>query len=73
MTAVQAIQAATINAARAIRMEDEIGSIEVGKFADLIVVNGNPLENIELLEKSENILHVIKDGTIMAQQGKLVT
>ncbi|MHA2304295.1 MAG: amidohydrolase family protein [Candidatus Hodarchaeales archaeon] len=72
MTPAEALQAATINAARALRMDDEVGSIETGKFADLIIVEGDPLEEIALLEKVENILHVIKDGRIMAQQGKLV-
>lgn len=72
MTTAEALQAATINAAQAIRMSDEIGSLSVGKFADIVVVNGNPLENITLLEKIENLEYVIKDGTIMAKQGKLV-
>ncbi|MFX0205315.1 MAG: amidohydrolase family protein [Candidatus Hodarchaeota archaeon] len=72
MTPAKALQTATINSARAIRMEEELGSIEVGKFADLIVVNGNPLEDITLLEKLDNLDYVIKDGTIMAQQGKLI-
>ncbi len=72
MTPVEALQTATINSARAIRMEKELGSIEVGKYADLIIVNGNPLEDITLLEKINNLDYVIKDGRIMAQQGKLV-
>ncbi|MFX1286457.1 MAG: amidohydrolase family protein [Promethearchaeota archaeon] len=72
MTTVEALQAATINAARAIRMDELIGSIEVGKFADLVLVNGNPLEDIKLLENNENIDYVIKDGKILVQQGKLI-
>ncbi|MCK4778956.1 MAG: amidohydrolase family protein [Candidatus Lokiarchaeota archaeon] len=71
MTIAEALQAATINAARAIRMEDKIGSIEEGKFADLVVVNGNPLEDLTLLQKSNNLHHIIKDGRIVAEQGKI--
>jgi len=41
-----ALKTATINAARALRMGDELGSIEAGKLADLVVVQGNPLEDI---------------------------
>ena len=72
MTTIQSLQAGTINAARAIRMEDELGSIEVGKVADLVVVSGNPLNDLSLLEKTENLDYVIRDGKIMAQQGKLM-
>lgn len=44
---VAALKAATINSARAIGIGDRLGSIEPGKFADLYIVNGNPLEHIE--------------------------
>jgi len=71
MTANQALQAATINAAKAIRMDDTLGSIEVGKFADLVVVNGNPLQDISLLENLEKISYVVKDGKIMVKQGQI--
>jgi imidazolonepropionase-like amidohydrolase len=71
MTTIQALQAATSQASKAIKMEDKIGSIEEGKFADLIVCNGNPIENISILKESKNILYVIKDGIIMAERGKI--
>ena len=38
---------ATINAARAIRMSDQLGTIEAGKLADLVIVRGNPLQDIK--------------------------
>src|SRR3984957_20519024 len=46
MSTIAAIQSATIASARAMNMEAEAGSVEVGKRADLILVDGNPLKNI---------------------------
>jgi imidazolonepropionase-like amidohydrolase len=46
LTPVQVIQAATINAARALRKDRELGSIETGKFADLVILNSSPLIDI---------------------------
>lgn len=51
MTPYEAIYSATLGAAKAVKMEDEFGSIQVGKIADLIIVNGNPLDNIGHLRK----------------------
>nr|WP_298930492.1 amidohydrolase family protein [uncultured Allomuricauda sp.] len=47
MTNMEALKAATINGAQYIGMGEEIGSLKVGKLADLIVLDENPLENIE--------------------------
>lgn len=44
---METLKAATINGAQYIGMGDEIGSLKVGKLADLIVLDENPLENIE--------------------------
>jgi len=46
---LEVIQAATLNGAEALGMVDEIGSIEVGKKADFVVVEENPLENLKVL------------------------
>jgi imidazolonepropionase-like amidohydrolase len=51
MTAMQAIAAATRSAARALGMEDRIGSIQPGKQADLVVVDGDPLKDISALSR----------------------
>ncbi|MFV2014362.1 MAG: amidohydrolase family protein, partial [Candidatus Heimdallarchaeota archaeon] len=72
ITPVQAIQIGTIEAARAIKLDDKIGSIEIGKSADLIIVSGNVLENVALLESRDNIDYVIKDGDILARKGLFV-
>jgi imidazolonepropionase-like amidohydrolase len=51
MTAMQAIAAATRSAARALGMEDQIGSIQPGKQADLLVVDGDPTTDISALSR----------------------
>ncbi|MNC79509.1 imidazolonepropionase [compost metagenome] len=59
---MEAIVAATRDAARAMQMEAEIGTIEPGKAADLLVLNVNPLTDIGLLENTENIEQVYLSG-----------
>ena len=49
MPEMEAIQAATVNAVDLLRISDKLGSVEVGKLADLVAVEANPLENIELI------------------------
>jgi len=64
-TPMQAIQAATISAADLLGKKDELGSISVGKHADLVAVQGDPIVNIRLLE---NVQFVMKDGKVYKQQ-----
>ena len=47
LTPFQALQAATLHAAEAIGVSKDLGSIEAGKLADLVIVNGDPLKNIK--------------------------
>ena len=60
-TPMEAIQAATIVSARAMGLEKESGTVEKGKRGDLILVNGNPLENIHNIR---NVEYVITNGTM---------
>ncbi len=63
MGAYNAIKSATIANAQLIGMEAEIGSLTPGKLADMIVINGNPLEDITLLQNYETaIACVMKNG-----------
>ncbi|MGB9074086.1 MAG: amidohydrolase family protein [Terriglobales bacterium] len=69
MTPMQAIQAATSNAADLLGHSNEIGSIKPGKYADLIAVSGDPLKDISILE---NVEFVMKDGKMYKQAGAMV-
>jgi imidazolonepropionase-like amidohydrolase len=55
------LQAATINGARALGVDDRLGTIEPGKLADLYVAEGNPLEDITA---ARNVALVVKDGQV---------
>jgi imidazolonepropionase-like amidohydrolase len=61
MTPMNAIRAGTIDAARSMSKESDFGSIAVGKRADMIAVEGDPLANIDLLR---TVAHVMKDGKV---------
>ncbi|HEY3771086.1 MAG TPA: amidohydrolase family protein [Candidatus Angelobacter sp.] len=61
MTPIQAIQTATINAADLLGWTDRIGTLEPGKFADIVAVNGDPTKDVTLLE---NPVFVMKGGTV---------
>ena len=62
LTPAQAIDAATSGAARHIGRSDDLGSIAPGKLGDLVVVDGNPVEDIAALRR---IVLVIKDGEVV--------
>ena len=62
MKPAEALQAATVNAAELLGLSDQIGSIEPGKFADVIAVSGDPLADIT---KMENVVFVMKGGEII--------
>jgi len=58
---VAVLKAATINGATALGVADRLGSVETGKFADLVVVKGNPLEDIKT---TRSIRLVVKEGVV---------
>ena len=61
-----AIQAATINAATLLRKSDQLGSIEKGKLADVVAVQGDPLADVSILGRMS---FVMKDGRIYLRDG----
>lgn len=63
--AAAAIKIATINGARALKVSDKLGSIEVGKLADLFIIKGNPLEKIR---NTRNVHTVVKGGRVYDTQ-----
>lgn len=65
LTPLEAIRAATGSAARLLGLSEEIGTLEAGKLADVIVVEGDPLADITLLQRQEGITHVLKDGRVV--------
>jgi imidazolonepropionase-like amidohydrolase len=65
MSPMESLVSATRSNAELFGMEDEIGTIEEGKLADLLVVEGDPLENIAILQKSDNIRLIMKGGRMV--------
>ena len=61
LTPMEAIVTATINASRHVQMDADIGTIEAGKFADIVAVDGNPLDNISELR---DVDFVMKGGEV---------
>jgi imidazolonepropionase-like amidohydrolase len=64
MPAVEAIRAATLNAANLLGQSSRLGSLEPGFAADIVAVNGDPLQDISLLQ---NVRFVMKEGVIYKQ------
>jgi imidazolonepropionase-like amidohydrolase len=64
MPPMKAIQCATIEASRLLRVEDKLGTLEPNKLADVVAVEGNPLEDISVMK---NVIFVMKEGEIYKQ------
>jgi imidazolonepropionase-like amidohydrolase len=65
LSAMQAIELATHAGADALGLAEEVGTLEVGKQADIIVIDGDPLKDISLLKDHSKIALVIKQGDIV--------
>lgn len=65
MPAIKAIRAATVNAADLLGESENLGSLSVGKFADLVAVKGNPLEDVSILETVD---FVMKGGEVVKEE-----
>ncbi len=68
-TPMEAIVAATKTGSECIALESQIGTLEPGKLADIIVVDGDPLKDIKVLEDKANILLVMKGGVEEVNRG----
>jgi len=68
LSPMEAIVAATGTAAEALGLGDELGSVVAGKRADLLIVEGDPLSNLETLQQ---VRWVFRDGRVMSQDGLL--
>lgn len=64
LTEMETIVAATKNGAEMLKIDQITGTIEAGKFADLLVIDGNPLEDIRHLSK-ENMFMIMKEGSLV--------
>ena len=62
MTPMQAIQSATSEAARALRMDGKVGSLAPGAYGDFVAAKGDPLSDIRVLERVDG---VIKEGRLI--------
>jgi imidazolonepropionase-like amidohydrolase len=65
LTPLQAIQAATINDADLLGWTDKVGTIESGKLADIIAVDGDPLKDVTTLQ---NVRFVMKGGQVFKNE-----
>ena len=65
LSPLQSIQAATINAADLLGWSDKIGAVESGKWADIIAVDGDPLQDVTTLER---VKFVMKGGDVVKNE-----
>ncbi|HSU42799.1 MAG TPA: amidohydrolase family protein [Casimicrobiaceae bacterium] len=68
MPPMDALLTCTRNAARAIKLDKQIGTLEAGKLADVVAVAGDPLADIRCLQQKKNIQIVMKEGKVCADR-----
>ena len=64
-TPMEAIVASTHNNAYAVGLENDLGTIEAGRLADIIILDKDPLKDIRVLQGGKNLVSVIKDGRMV--------
>ncbi len=69
-TPLEAISACTRDTAFAVGLEDEVGVLEAGKLADLILLTANPVDDIRVLQGGQHLSMVIKDGQNIGLDGQ---
>jgi len=65
LSPLEAIVIGTLNGAKMMGLDDRLGTIEADKYADLVLVEENPLEDIGSLQKEENVKLVLRDGDVV--------
>jgi len=69
LSAMEAIQAATVNAAPMLNLAGQVGEIRPGYLADVLLVAGNPLQDIAILQDPANIEVIIQGGEVLESLG----
>ncbi len=70
MKPMEAIIAATSSAAELLGIADKVGTIEEGKVAGIIVVDGNPVKDIKILQEKDKIVMIFKEGKLLKELTK---
>ena len=63
--AIDVLRAATVNAAELLGLTGEVGTLEVGAHADLLVLDGDPLEDVGVLARPDGIRHLVQAGVVL--------
>lgn len=71
LTNLEAIQCATQKNSFALKMEGKVGTIEKGMLADILIVDGNPLDDITILGNKSKLSHIFLDGKEVDQKIKV--
>jgi imidazolonepropionase-like amidohydrolase len=69
MTPMEAIVSSTKTCAEAYGLDKLLGTVEVGKLADLTIVDGDPIEDIKILQEKARVWKVIKEGKVVVENG----
>ena len=65
---MDALVATTKHAADALGLADDLGTLTVGKYADLVLVDGDPLADVSILQDRARLLVVMKEGRVMVDR-----